>query len=353
MTASAIVTVTAPPAAAGQRSAGAPRDDAGSGAPKDFGSQLHAARQEHDERARQGVPDSRDGSRPASATPPSPGRQSDTAEPTGPAALPAAAAQAEAPAAPANRDEPDDQPAVAVAGAMLALLGSSVAAALQPVAGKAGAAAEAGKAVDAGAAVMLQLDPAGGPGAARSNVLPSADMPGMAHAEPSAAAIGKEAPEGHGLAMALPAPPAAAAPAVPHQLQLPSPPGSPAFAQDLGHQVAWLGGQDIKQARIRLHPEELGSLDVSVSVTHGRVDVVFSAQHAAAVPAVQQSLPQLDQMLARHGLSLGHAEVGQHDRGDRRGQGGNTGAAAGDEIADVHGGMPVTLGKVGLLDAFA
>jgi flagellar hook-length control protein FliK len=153
--------------------------------------------------------------------------------------------------------------------------------------------------------------------------------------------------------MALPAPPAVTAPAIPHQLQLPSPPGSPAFAHDLGQQVVWLGGQDVKQARIRLHPEELGSLDVSVSVTHGRVEVVFSAQHPAAIPAVQQSLPQLGQMLAQHGLSLGHAEVGQRDRGDRRGHAGNAGAAAVDEIADVHGGMPAALGKVGLLDAFA
>jgi len=100
--------------------------------------------------------------------------------------------------------------------------------------------------------------------------------------------------------------------------------------------VAWLGGQGIKQARIRLHPEELGSLDVKVSVTHGRVDVVFSAQHPAAVAAVQQSLPQLDQMLAQHGLSLGHAEVGQQDRGDRHGHAGDAGAAPLDEPGEIH-----------------
>ncbi len=136
-------------------------------------------------------------------------------------------------------------------------------------------------------------------------------------------------------------------------LSLPSPVGSQAFAQELGQQVAWLGGQDIKQARIRLHPEELGSLDVKISVTHGRVDVAFTAQHPGAVAAVQQSLPQLDHMLAQHGLSLGHAEVGQHDRGERHGHAAERDAAA-DDAGEIHGiGMPTPLRQIGLVDAFA
>ncbi|WP_235580245.1 flagellar hook-length control protein FliK [Rhodanobacter sp. Soil772] len=179
----------------------------------------------------------------------------------------------------------------------------------------------------------------------------AANLLAVAHAAlPASTAVDKDSSDGRGLAAVLSAPPAAAAPVAAHQLQLQSPLGSQAFAQDLGQQVAWLGGQNIKQARIRLHPEELGSLDVSVSVTHGRVDVVFSAQHPAAVSAVQQSLPQLDQMLAQHGLSLGHAEVGQHGRGGRQGHAEDAGTAAVEEIGDV---LPVSLGRVGLLDAFA
>ncbi|EIL96777.1 flagellar hook-length control protein FliK, partial [Rhodanobacter thiooxydans] len=201
--------------------------------------------------------------------------------------------------------------------------------------------------------VTLHLAATASPAAAPVNVVPlAASMLAPAQAAPSAAdALDKQAAQAPAAAV-LPPPPAAAAPSVAHQLQLPTPPTSPLFAQDLGQQVAWLSGQNVKQARIRLHPEELGSLDVSVSVSHGRVDVVFSAQHAAAVPAVQQSLPLLDQMLARHGLSLGHAEVGQHDRGDRRGHAGGGGGAL-EEIADVHGAAPVTLARIGLLDAFA
>ncbi|WP_159082158.1 flagellar hook-length control protein FliK [Rhodanobacter thiooxydans] len=377
MSAPVTATATGPVATAGPRSttAGELRDSAGNGAANEFDSQLHVARQQHDARNTDDAPGNQDDGKRMPATSPSTDRQPATARPADPGtspalppatpvSVPAAGTVAPTTTAPADRNESDGQPAPAVAAAMLALLGSSVAAALQPATGHAGVGAgssgSAGKAVagGVGTVTMFQLDSVGSPGAAPAGTLPlAASLPAMAAAAlPASAAADKDSAEGRGLlmAMALPAPPAATtAPAAPHQLQLPASPGSPSFAQDLGQQVAWLGGQSIKQARIRLHPEELGSLDVSVSVNHGRVDVVFSAQHAAAIPAVQQSLPQLDQMLARHGLSLGHAEVGQHDRGDRRGHAEGGGTAALDEITDVHGGMPSTLGKVGLLDAFA
>ncbi|HXP02277.1 MAG TPA: flagellar hook-length control protein FliK [Luteibacter sp.] len=86
---------------------------------------------------------------------------------------------------------------------------------------------------------------------------------------------------------------------------------SPQFAQELGEQIAWMGSGDVKEARIKLHPEELGSMDVRVNLDGGKVNVAIMAQHPAAVHAVQQTLSQLDSMLAHHGLSLGQADVGQ------------------------------------------
>lgn len=132
-----------------------------------------------------------------------------------------------------------------------------------------------------------------------------------------------------------------------------APAGTQAFTRELGQHVAWFVSHDIKEARIRLHPEELGSLDLKISVSHGRVDVNFQAQHPGAVLAVQQSLPQLEQMLAQHGLSLGNTEVGQqHERGDQRGQGRADTAVS--DTAEIHATRVVTpLGQLGLVDAFA
>lgn len=156
---------------------------------------------------------------------------------------------------------------------------------------------------------------------------------------------------------------AATAPIVPsgtsatgaHNLSTNAPVGSSGFAKELGQQITWLSGQEVKQAQIRLNPQDLGPLDVKVSVEHGRVDVAFMTQHPAATAAVQQGLDQLNQMLGGQGLSLGHATVGQHAQqqfGAQQGQQAQASGDASDEAADT----PVataTRVAVGLVDAFA
>jgi len=123
-----------------------------------------------------------------------------------------------------------------------------------------------------------------------------------------------------------------AAPAV--QVQATQAATSPQFGQELGEQIAWMGSGDVKSARIKLHPEELGSMDVHVTMDGGKVNVAILAQHPAAVHAVQQTLSQLDSMLGHHGLSLGQADVGQRQPGQNAGQGeagSGQGAATADE----------------------
>ena len=143
-----------------------------------------------------------------------------------------------------------------------------------------------------------------------------------------------------------------------HALSINAPVNSPTFSQQLGQQVAWLGGQDIKQAQIRLNPQELGPLDVKVSIEHGKVDVAFMAQHPATVAAVQQSLSQLNQMLGGHGLSLGQATVGQQASQQQfdgsQGQPSSSGSTVAEEES-VEGltGTSTQPIALGLVDAFA
>jgi len=276
----------------------------------------------------------------------------------------AAAATAAKTADPAKTSTPGEAGAATLAGALLAMLGqvANGAGGAKSTADDAAVAADGAASGQASAAVMPQgqaLDDKA-LAAAVATVAPNANLAAaLGNAEHALATGDTDTHKDHGLeALALataPAPtPAPATPALP-QLQLASPPGSPGFAGELGQQVLWLGQQDIKEAKIRLHPEDLGSIDVHLSVSHDRVDVVFSAQHPAAVTAVQQSLPQLDQLLARHGLSLGHAEVGQQqNRGDQRARGEGHGASTADEIGEVQGAsLPLASSRIGLLDAFA
>lgn len=140
-----------------------------------------------------------------------------------------------------------------------------------------------------------------------------------------------------------------------HALTIAAPAGSAPFAQELGQHIVWLGGQTLKQANIRLHPEQLGSLDVKVSVTHdGHVDVSFTAQHPSAVTAVQQSLGQLNLMLAGQGLSLGQAQVGQQGAGQQGGPSGRRDAADEADVAiDSLAPLARPIVSAGLLDTFA
>ena len=378
MTASAVVPPTAVPAAP-RAAATSPRESSVS--TDGFDRQLHAARQQ-----REPAQDSADASSPKSIhaskdTQSDASPQATVADASGTATTPLTGAAttttatvAVATAASSHQTDPGrdthvdgDQAGAALAGSMLALLGlSSGVAPAVAAATSAGDTASpantgtAGKTVtsDAGAAAWLQANAldSGSAATAIGTALASAGTQ-PAGEEIGLPAVAKAADRSADLVsvLGLPATVAAAAPAVTHQLQLPSSVGSQAFAHELGQQVVWLTGQDVKQARIRLHPEELGQLDVKINVSHDRVDVVFSAQHPAAVTAIQQSLSQLGQMLTQQGLSLGHAEVGQHDHGNNHGRGGaSPNDAAVDDTDEVHGvGLRTSIGAVGLLDAFA
>lgn len=253
---------------------------------------------------------------------------------------------------------PDD---ASLAAAMLALIGQAAVPAkpfaLAAVAGHAAAKAIAGvqaKAAAAGALALLGADTAAAQTAKPAIGLDAAAAIPML-AKP---AEQKDAPLDVAQLANLSATPAGTtsnAPVTPaHALEITSPAGTPAFAQELGQHVVWLGLQDVKQARIRLHPEDLGALDVKVSMNHDRVDVSFAVQHPAAVHVVQQTLPQLDALLAHHGLSLGQTDVGQ-----RQQQGATSrGSEGSDGIGGIDAAEPVALAStpvsaLGLLDTFA
>lgn len=270
---------------------------------------------------------------------------------------------ARAPAQDKELAQDDGEDAGMLAAAMLALLGQRVAPPTMPahtpvavaVPGDGDAAA---KAVVDGVADALDASlptppPTGSDIGAAGGLMTAAVQPERLLLSPSESGTPQEL-AALSSAWLQPAAGTTAPPAAVHVLSVDSPAGSPGFAQELGQQVAWLGGQEIKQARIRLHPEELGQLDVKVSVAHDRVDVTFAVQHPAAVHAVQQTLPQLDSLLAQHGLALGHAEVGQQQAGGEHSRGQSAGGAVDgvedDGLAAIAASTPAVLG---LLDMFA
>jgi len=102
-------------------------------------------------------------------------------------------------------------------------------------------------------------------------------------------------------------------------------PGSTQWQRALDDQVLLMVSKGSQHARIRLHPQEMGQLDIRIAVGNDRVELNFSVQHAAVAAAVTQHLPHLAQLFAEQGLAMGQASVSQQQShpGGQPGDGGS------------------------------
>lgn len=137
--------------------------------------------------------------------------------------------------------------------------------------------------------------------------------------------------------------------------ELRAPPGTPAWTDELGTQLAWMVERGEQIASLRLNPDNLGPLEVRIAVREGETTVWFGASHADTRNAIEQSLPRLREMLSASGLSLANAEVFSHTPRDP--QRGFTAAAltrASQESGADAGEDPVTsVTRRGLIDLYA
>ncbi len=92
-------------------------------------------------------------------------------------------------------------------------------------------------------------------------------------------------------------------------LELKSPVGSGAFADELGDKITWMAQQGIQSASLQLSPAHLGPVEVRISVQDGGASVWFGAAQADTRAALEQALPRLRAMFATTGLALADAGV--------------------------------------------
>ncbi|NIF01205.1 hypothetical protein F3J38_14215 [Pantoea sp. Acro-805] len=115
----------------------------------------------------------------------------------------------------------------------------------------------------------------------------------------------------------VPTPPLIAT-AVIHQ-----PPQSPQWQQEVSQHIVTLSRNGVHNAEIRLHPERLGSLQISLRVQHEQAHIHIVSEHAVVRQAMEQALPQLRAALAESGMQLAQANISGDSAnahtGDRRG----------------------------------
>jgi flagellar hook-length control protein FliK len=124
----------------------------------------------------------------------------------------------------------------------------------------------------------------------------------------------------------------------------------------LADQVQWQLGREVQEARLELHPRELGAVQVQVRITSEGAEVRFAATHPQAREALEAALPQLRSLLQTDGIALAQTQVGaqsswQAPARQRPPAGPNAGAAAAGEDEPVAARPRVV--RLGLVDDFA
>jgi hypothetical protein len=76
------------------------------------------------------------------------------------------------------------------------------------------------------------------------------------------------------------------------------------FAGGLADRLLTLGGPGAHSARLQLHPEHLGELNVEIRIDDGSAQVWFGTTTSQAHDAIQASLPRLRELFADQGIQL-------------------------------------------------
>lgn len=132
-----------------------------------------------------------------------------------------------------------------------------------------------------------------------------------------------------------------------------TPVGTPAWKDELGTQLTWMAINGREAASLRLSPDNLGPLEVRISMREGEASVYFGASNPDTRSALEQSLPRLRELFAAQGLVLADAGVSRDAPRNAFKPSPQPGAtrSVSDASADV-GVKSVTLARAGLIDTY-
>ncbi len=96
--------------------------------------------------------------------------------------------------------------------------------------------------------------------------------------------------------------------------------GSAEWQQSLSHQVLMFNRQGQQTAELRLHPEDLGSIQISMKIQDNQAQIHFVSGHSQVRAAIESAMPELRTALADNGISLGQSSVGSDASGWQQAQ---------------------------------
>lgn len=91
---------------------------------------------------------------------------------------------------------------------------------------------------------------------------------------------------------------------MPNTMELTQNLADPDWGDHFNQQILWLGQQKIKAVIIKINPQELGPLEVSVNVKKDDATVNITLQRAQIHEVIENAIPRLREMMAEQGLNL-------------------------------------------------
>lgn len=85
------------------------------------------------------------------------------------------------------------------------------------------------------------------------------------------------------------------------------------FASELGQRVVTMVEQGVHDARLRVHPEHLGPIEIRVRLDGDSAQVTFHSAHGAVREALADAVPRLRELLGAAGFGLDHVDIGAGD----------------------------------------
>ena len=78
----------------------------------------------------------------------------------------------------------------------------------------------------------------------------------------------------------------------------------------MGQQLAYFSRNGIHNVELRLHPEELGALHLSLRLNNDQAQLHFVTENHQVRAALEAAMPHLRTALAESGINLGQSSVG-------------------------------------------
>ncbi|MEQ9921728.1 flagellar hook-length control protein FliK [Pectobacterium brasiliense] len=92
--------------------------------------------------------------------------------------------------------------------------------------------------------------------------------------------------------------------------QLNAPFGSPQWQDTLGQQIIMFSRNGQQTAELRLNPQELGALHISLKIDDNQAQIHLASANSQVRSALEAALPHLRNAMAESGINLGQSSVG-------------------------------------------